>query len=122
MAASGCVTHMGLTTEIDKVVSLGVQHQFFAHILEQPSTDRKIDLIYSRMDDLLLIQDVAEIRLILRDMPAALADEPLSVFLSALTVTLPWRETLGEERKAIAAYVRGRDPARADALLRGLEG
>lgn len=61
-----------------------------------------IDTVYNTLDDLLLDGKIDEVRSILATIPL---DEslPLSIYLSILTVTKPWRHAL-IEREAILLY------------------
>lgn len=48
------------------------------------------------------------------------ADFSIAILLGVLTITWPWQAALVEQRSAVAAHIRQRDPQRADKLLRGL--
>jgi hypothetical protein len=74
-----------------------------------------IDAVYDTLDDLLLANSFDEAAKFVREI--AESDLPLSVFLSALTVTLPWKKQLGESRVDLLEAARRHNNEDA---LRGL--
>ena len=64
------------------------------------------DMVYNTIEDLLLDNKIEEVRAILNTVP--LDDSlRLSIYLSILTVTRPWRAVL-PEREAIVSYCAAR--------------
>lgn len=63
-----------------------------------------IDKVYDIIDDLLLGSKFDEVREILLEI--MVSNFPLTLLLSVLTVTYPWREILKEERKGIKEVVK----------------
>ena len=74
-----------------------------------------IDAVYDTLDDLLLADSFDESAKFVREIAAS--DLPLSVLLSALTVTRPWKEQLGESRVELLEAARRHNN---EAALRGL--
>ena len=74
-----------------------------------------VDAVYDTLDDLLLANSFDEAAEFVRDI--AKSDLPLLILLSALTVTRPWKEQLGESRVELLEAARRHNN---EAALRGL--
>lgn len=69
------------------------------------SRARAIDIVYDTLDPLLVTACIEEAQVLLRAL--AQNELPLAVLLSALTVSYPWRATLGDAREELAEKARG---------------
>lgn len=70
--------------------------------LGQGRTARAVDVAYSELDDMLLGGACDDAREVMRLM--VVHELPLSVVLSALTISLPWRIATGSARQELAQY------------------
>lgn len=78
---------------------------------------RAVDATYDVLDEMLLAGELDDARALL----SRLDGLRLPILLSALTITLPWRTAMGEERRRLVEAVRHVAGERADDVLRGLE-
>jgi hypothetical protein len=96
--------------------------QVSALVVEQRTEDA-LDLVYDRVDELLLTRRFVDVDVLLR--AAAQNALPLNVLVGFLTITLPWRAQLLDARLELAntiraAAIRKGGEEKASALLRGL--
>ena len=92
-------------------------------LLEDGQRTRAIDAVYDTIDDLLLDKSFDEARFVIRAISRE--DFPLPILLSALTISLPWREVLSDVRAELANVIRQRalkdgGESKATAVLTGL--
>jgi len=120
-----------MPTPLDPPVPLEATARFYRNLVELMTLGWRadaIDMVYDTLDKLLLAKDFDGVADILNLAPGYCANPalPLSLFLSMLTVTRPFGETLnGRGRQQVLEAVRARvtegmSPADAALILVGL--
>jgi hypothetical protein len=79
-----------------------------------------IDLVYKEIDEMCLTGDLGSSCQTMADV-ASEDGLSISVLLSALTVTLPWRKKMVVSRGLVIEAVKRREPTRHTELLHGLD-
>jgi len=94
-----------------------IQAALLAH---SPYRARAIDIVYNELDDLLLARRFDEANAGL--LAIATSDLPLSLLLSALIVSLPWKAETREARRELSKKAQELAIAKGDNALRCMEG
>jgi hypothetical protein len=94
------------------------------HLLQENKTTEAIDFVYDTLDELLLNKKFSVVILLFPLFKRA--DFPLPIYLSVLTITLPYKENLNPERDELFNFTyekicQEQTELKAQEILKGLK-